>query len=275
MQHNGWNLLSNISVRAKLTLGFSLLIGMILLVAYTGWQATDALRDRRERIGDISGYSTLARDMRIERLVYIVKADDAQAAKWLAALDKIDTQLQNIVPNFSSKANEALRSEAQGALKRYRDCYTQVVTATRERAAIQQAATATAEAANSYLLALATAANAQEGRFEDRQQVAALFIDLQQMRIALRSYASTPTQDNEGAAHRALDNIQAKVKQLGTSTTLPTEALQKLGNELAGYQQRLQQLITTQAQVDQGQAGITTTIPTLLSIADKLTSWRM
>ncbi len=48
MQHNGWNLLSNISVRAKLTLGFSLLIGMILLVAYTGWQATDALRDRSE-----------------------------------------------------------------------------------------------------------------------------------------------------------------------------------------------------------------------------------
>ena len=148
MQHNGWNFLSNISVRAKLALGFSLLIGMILLVAYTGWQATDALRDRSERIGDISGYSTLARDMRIERLVYIVKADDAQAAKWLAALDKIEAQLQSIVPNFNSKANEALLSEAQGALKRYRDFYTQVVTATRERAALQQAATATAEAAN-------------------------------------------------------------------------------------------------------------------------------
>ena len=162
MQHNGWNFLSNISVRAKLALGFSLLIGMILLVAYTGWQATDALRDRSERIGDISGYSTLARDMRIERLVYIVKADDAQAAKWLAALDKIDAQLQSIVPNFNSKANEALLSEAQGALKRYRDFYTQVVTATRERAAIQQAATATAEAANSYLLALATAARSSK-----------------------------------------------------------------------------------------------------------------
>lgn len=272
MQHNGWNLLSNISVRAKLTLGFSLLIGMILLVAYTGWQATDALRDRSERISDISGFSTLARDMRIERLVYIVKADDTQAAKWLAALDKIEAQLQSVTPNFNSKANEALLSEAKAALKRYRDFYNQVVTATRERAAVQQAATATAEAANTYLLALATAANAQEGRFEDRQQVAALFIDLQQMRIALRSYATTPGKENESAAHRALDEIQAKVKLLGTTSGLPTEALQTLGNEIAGYQQRLQQLITTQVQVDQGQAGITTTITSLLSIADKLTA---
>jgi methyl-accepting chemotaxis protein len=272
MQHNGWNFLSNISVRAKLALGFSLLIGMILLVAYTGWQATDALRDRSERIGDISGFSTLARDMRIERLVYIVKADDAQAAKWLAALDKLEAQLQSIIPNFNSKANEALLSEARAALKRYRDFYTQVVTATRERATVQQAATATAEAANTYLLALATAANAQEGRVEDRQQVAALFIDLQRMRIALRSYATTPTKDNEATAHGALDGIQAKVKQLATTSTLPTEALQKLGSELDGYQQRLQQLITTQAQVDQGQAGITTTITTLLSVADKLTA---
>ncbi len=78
--------------------------------------------------------------------------------------------------------------------------------------------------------------------------------------------------ESEAAAQGALDGIQAKVKRLATTSALPTETLQTLGKELAGYQQRLQQLITAQVQVDQGQAGITTTITTLLSVADKLTA---
>lgn len=272
MQHNGWNFLSNISVRAKLALGFSLLIGMILLVAYTGWQATDALRDRSERIGDISGFSTLARDMRIERLVYILKGDDAQAAKWLAALDKIEAQLRGVTPNFNSKTNEALLAEAQVALTRYRDLYNQVVTATREREATQKAATATAETANAALLALAETANAEGGRVEDRQQVTALFLGLQKMRISLRSYAATPNKETEDTAHQALDQVEAKVKALGSTSTLPAEAVQKLVSEIAGYQQRLQQLIDGQAKVDQAQAGISGTITTILGLSDKLTA---
>lgn len=271
MSTTGSNLFTNLSVRAKLALGFSLLIGMILLVAYTGWRATDTLRDRSERITDIASFSTLARNMRIERLMYIIKGDDAQAAKWLAALDKTEAQLQSITPNFTSKINEALMSETGATLKRYRDFYTEVVTATREREALQKQATASAETANTHLLSLAEAANAEGGRFEDRQQLAALFIGLQKMRISLRSYAATPSKESEEAARSAIDGVRTQVKALA-STGLPSDVQKKLEGEIDGYQQRLQQLAVQQAKVDEGQAGISASITSILANSDKLTA---
>nr|WP_278439670.1 methyl-accepting chemotaxis protein [Pseudomonas oryzihabitans] len=271
MQQNGWNPLSNLTVRAKLGLGFALLIGMILLVAYTGWAATDTLRDRSERMNDIATYSTVARDMRIERLVYLTKADDAQAAKWLAALEKTEGQLHSIVPYFNAPVNRTLLDEADNALKRYRDFYNQTIAATRERESIRKTASASAETANAQLLTLAEAANGETGRPADRQQLAALFIGVQRMRIDFRGYAITPGKDSEQTARTSIGAALTQAKALG-ATALPTEAVQKLVNEITGYGQRLDQLVTAQAQVDQAQGGITTTITTLLSVADKLTA---
>ncbi|MDQ7913170.1 methyl-accepting chemotaxis protein [Pseudomonas sp. 102515] len=271
MQQVGWNPLSNISVRAKLGLGFALLIGMILLVAYTGWSATDTLRDRSERMNDIAGYSSLARDMRIERLVYLTKADDAQAAKWLAALNKIEGQLQAIVPHFNSPVNKALLDETGTALKRYRDFYNQTITATREREAIRKVATSAAEAANAHLLTLAEAVNGETGRPADRQQLTALFIGVQRMRVDFRGYANAPGKDSEQTARNSVNDALTQAKAL-SATALPAETVQKLLGEISGYQQRLDQLAAAQARVDQAQGGITTTITTLLGIADKLTA---
>ncbi|WP_282288511.1 HAMP domain-containing methyl-accepting chemotaxis protein [Pseudomonas sp. PS02302] len=270
MQQVGWNPLSNINVRAKLGLGFALLIGMILLVAYTGWSATDTLRDRSERMNDIAGYSTLVRDMRIERLVYFTKADDAQAARWLAALDKTEGQLQAILPHFDSPANKALLDEAGAALKRYRDFYNQTITATRERESIRKIASSAAEAANVQLLTLAEEANGETGRPADRQQLATLFIGVQRMRVDFRGYATAPGKDSEQTARTSVNAALTQAKALG-ATALPTETVQKLVGEISGYGQRLDQLVAAQAQVDQAQGGITTTITTLLGIADKLT----
>ncbi|RMV84786.1 Methyl-accepting chemotaxis protein I, partial [Pseudomonas amygdali pv. sesami] len=55
-------LLSNMPVRAKLMVGFGLLILMILLMAYTGKEATDTLKRRAELSGDIAQFSSIARE---------------------------------------------------------------------------------------------------------------------------------------------------------------------------------------------------------------------
>jgi len=271
MSRTGSNPFSNLSVRAKLALGFSLLIGMILLVAYTGWQATDTLRDRSERISDIAGFSTQARNMRIERLMYIIKGDDVQADKWLVALNKTEAQLQSITPYFTSPVNEALMREATDTLKRYRVFYNQVVTATRQRDAIQKMATTTAEATNSQLLKLAAVVNAEGGRIEDRQHLSALFLGQQKMRINLRSYAAAPSKEAEEAARNAIEEVKSQIKALSTSG-LPAEVVQQLDQSVDGYRQGLQQLIAEQAKVDEGQAGISTTIASILATTDKLTA---
>jgi len=271
MQQNGWNFLSNISVRAKLTLGFSLLIGMILLVAYTGWTATDTLRDRSARMGDISGFSTLARDMRIERLVYFNKADDAQAAKWLAALDRTEGQLQSIIPHFNTPTNKALLSEADAILKRYREFYQQTVAATRQREATRKTAATAVEGMNTYLLALSEAANAESGRYEDRKQLASLYVGVQRMRVTVRSFTAQPGKDTEEAARTAISSVLAQMEALD-STSLPRDVVQTLTNEVKGYQERLLQMVGEQAKVDAAQGGITTSITALLATADKLTA---
>ncbi|MDR6236527.1 HAMP domain-containing methyl-accepting chemotaxis protein [Pseudomonas oryzihabitans] len=270
MHHSGWSFLSNLNVRAKLALGFSLLIGMILLVAYTGWQSNDILRDRSERMRDIASLSTAARDMRIERLMYLIKADDAQAAKWLAELEKTEGQLHGIMPSFNAPVNKALLGEADAVLKRYREFYNQTVTATREREATRKVAATSAEAANAQLLALFEAANGDAGRQEDRQQLANLFIAVQRMRVSFRSYTALPSKDTEEIVRDAISSVLSQVRAL-SSTGLPADRVQKLVDEFAGYQQRLQQLTALQARVDEAQAGITTCITALLSVADKLT----
>ncbi|WP_338544679.1 methyl-accepting chemotaxis protein [Pseudomonas benzopyrenica] len=264
------NSFSNISVRAKLTLGFSLLIGMILLVAYTGWQATDTLRDRSERISDISGFSKVARDMRIERLVYLLKGDDDQAGKWLAALEKTEKQLQTIDPHFRSPVNRALLNEANITLKRYREFLNSTVAATRDREAARKVATTSAEAANAQLVALSEAANAEAEGGEDRKKVTALFIGIQKMRLAFRGYAMQPNKDAADTAQTAIGSALALSQGLMASS-LPRDNVQNLINAVSEYQKRLQDLIDLQARVDEAQGGITTSITAILSITDKLT----
>nr|WP_183629296.1 methyl-accepting chemotaxis protein [Pseudomonas sp. AS2.8] len=271
MHQNGWNFLSNISVRAKLALGFSLLIGMILMVAYTGWQSTDTLRDRSERMGDISSFSTLARDMRIERLVYFVKADDGQASKWLAALDRTEQQLLAIQPHFDTPANLTLLEDAESTIKRYREFYKQAVNATREREVSRKVASVAAESANEQLKALFKAANSDTGRAEDRQLIADLHLGVQGMRVNFRAYASLPSKETEEAAQSAISAVLTQIKGLD-SANLPNPSVQKLTVDVSNYQKELQRLIVLQSDVDKAQAGITTTITAILTTADKLTT---
>lgn len=262
---------NNLGVRTKLSLGFSLLVAMILLIAFTGWRATVSLADRGDRMRDIATFSSLARDMRIERLVYFVSATDEQAGKWLAALDKTETQLRTIAPNFKSPQNQAFLSEASKLLEQYRGFQQQAVTATREREAARTTASASAEQLNQSLERLWSVANADGGRSEDRQTMVALSMGMQRMRMSFRSYTASPGSTSEAAARKAIEGMLSTVAAL-TSSALPQPLVQQLATELNAYQGRLQQVIQAQAGVDAGQAGISQTINGLLALADKLTA---
>jgi len=105
-------------VRTKLALGFSLLVALIVLVAYTGWQTGQILAERNTRMQEVAKLSTLARDMRIERLVYFVNASDEQATKWLAALEATNAQVQSMAPRFRTAQSQALIGQAAEELSR-------------------------------------------------------------------------------------------------------------------------------------------------------------
>ncbi len=264
---------NNLGVRTKLSLGFSLLVAMILLIAFTGWRATVSLADRGDRMRDIATLSSLARDMRIERLVYFVSATDEQAGKWLAALDKTETQLHAIVPNFKSAQNQASLSEAGKLLEQYRVFQQQALTATREREAARATAAGSAEKLNELLERLWGVANADGARSEDRQTMVALSMGMQRMRMSFRGYTASPSKTSEAAASKGVEDVSSTVAALRTSA-LPQALVQPLATELGAYRGRLQQVIQAQAGVDAGQAGISQTINGLLALADKLTAFQ-
>ncbi|MCO8164339.1 methyl-accepting chemotaxis protein [Pseudomonas sp. 21LCFQ010] len=271
MQDKRSNFLSDISVRSKLVLGFSLLMCMILLMTYTGWYATDTLRDRSERMIDIATFSTATRDMRIERLVYLTKADDAQAAKWQAKIDETTRHLTSIAPNFQSPANIQLLADADGNLSRYRGFYNQAVAATREREASRLAASGLAEAVNAELKRLAAIANAETGTPQSRAALTETFLATQKMLASFSSYTALPSPATDAEAHKAIAEVMALVNSL-TGTAIPARDVQQLSAELQRYEAQLNTMVATQARIDQAQAGITLTVSNLLDIAGKMTA---
>ncbi|KPB62557.1 Methyl-accepting chemotaxis protein [Pseudomonas savastanoi pv. phaseolicola] len=271
MSNTKSGLLSNMTVRAKLLLGFSLLICIVLSMAYTGWKATEFLKDRSERIGDISLFSSIARDMRIERLVYFLKADDAQASKWMEALERTELQLKAITPRFNSAVNVALLREADATMQRYRSFYEQAVRATRDREKLRIVAAASAEAANNLLIKIADSANSETGKFEERQKLTLLFVSVQKMRTSFRAYTASPNASAEDTVRRAIGEVITQTdvfKNVSTSAAI----VQNLARVFADYGKQLEALVAVQAKVDEAQAGITSSITKILDISDKMTA---
>lgn len=269
MSNSTPRLLSNLKVRNKLILGFALLICMIVLMAYTGWNAAQVLKDRSDRSRDVSRLSMAARDMRIERLVYSLKADDLQATKWLAALEHTRSHLQSIKPNFDSQVNIASLNDAERVLSSYRSFYDDTVAATKEREVQIANAAASAEAANEILVKIADAANSESGNPEARKQLTLLFITVQKMRVSFRVYFASPNKVTEEAVRNAIEATLVQAKSF-ESTDIPKENLNTLMKVLSAYKNRLESIILAQARVDEAQAGITSSITQLLKITDNM-----
>lgn len=270
MSNTTTSFLSNLKVRNKLLLGFASLVCMILLMAYTGWTATEVLKSRGDRSEDVSNLSSIARDMRIERLVFFVKADDAQAAKWLAALEKTESQVNAIAPRFKSPANVELIKEAASVMERYRGFYVQATAATLEREKLREGFASSADATNELLLKFADVVNSDEGSLDARQKLASLFIAVQKMRTSFRAYAVLPSKNTEATIRQSLEVV---INQLGSfrTTSIPEREVQALANAFADYNNKLASLVTVQTRVDDAQEGITSNITAILKITDRMT----
>ncbi|MQQ34676.1 HAMP domain-containing protein [Pseudomonas sp. SZ57] len=261
--------LSNLKVKNKLLLGFSSLIGMIILMAYTGWQSTQILEERSERNRDVSKLSTDARNMRIERLNYAIKPDEVQARKWLTALEHTELQLKSIKSNFDSPPNLAFLNDAEAVMGRYRAYYDQTVAATKDREAQIRNAASLAEAANETISKVADAANSDGGSLEVRKKVTSLFLGVQKMRVSFRVYFASPGKDTEEAVRQAVGVVIEQANSFKT-TNVPENDTRNLIATFSDYKQRLESIVGAQTRVDEAQAGITASIAALLNITDQM-----
>jgi methyl-accepting chemotaxis protein len=127
--------LENISVRAKLTLGFTVVLALTVLIGLTGWRGLAALSERGDKLIEITKLNEQARDMRIARLAYTLKPDAERAAAVTNAADSLDRQINNIRTQLETPESLRLVDQAEQALVQYRghfNDFTQAVQARNE-----------------------------------------------------------------------------------------------------------------------------------------------
>lgn len=73
--------LGNISVAAKLALGFAVVLLLTLATTLSGWRALDGAITRSEQLSEIGLINDLTKDLRAERITYRVLNDDASKAQ--------------------------------------------------------------------------------------------------------------------------------------------------------------------------------------------------
>lgn len=166
------------TVRSKLILGFTLVIMLTVLIAFTGWTGISSLSERSQRISDIAQLGTLTRDMRIARLVYGQSPDDANAATWLKAYERLDKHLRYLTEVLDSPLNVTHVKTATTAMQDYKVFYDNIINATHAREASRAGFGADGDDAAAKLQQLDTVANSAEGTPAQRdaiEQVLKLF----------------------------------------------------------------------------------------------------
>ncbi|WP_026145254.1 methyl-accepting chemotaxis protein [Pseudomonas asplenii] len=125
--------LGNISVRAKLTLGFAIVLVLTVLIALTGWQGLASLSERGDKLISISILNEKARDMRIARLLYALKPDSEHAAAVIKAIDGVDRHVDEVKAQLETPESLRWVAQADRALDQYRahfNDFTQAIGAT-------------------------------------------------------------------------------------------------------------------------------------------------
>ncbi|WNW09709.1 methyl-accepting chemotaxis protein [Pseudomonas sp. DTU_2021_1001937_2_SI_NGA_ILE_001] len=126
------SVLGDISVRAKLALGFTLVLLLTLMIAAVGWKGLRDLGERSTRLSNIGKINETVRDLRIARLSYTITPDEGRAAKVTKILDDLDAGIATLGKVFADPANQRAATEAGTALRSYRSHFQDFVRATQE-----------------------------------------------------------------------------------------------------------------------------------------------
>ena len=88
--------LGNISVAAKLALGFAVVLLLTLATTISGWRALDGAIVRSQQLSEIGLINDLTKDLRAERITYRVLNDDASRARISNILDQLNSMLTTL-----------------------------------------------------------------------------------------------------------------------------------------------------------------------------------
>jgi len=109
-------LLGNISVKRKLSLGFGLVLVLTLLIAATGWNGLVSVIDRGDKLANISKIIGLTKDLRIARLEYERHPEEKPLAEVTRQLTELDNALELSHQQFVSPEDLTLVEQQLNAV---------------------------------------------------------------------------------------------------------------------------------------------------------------
>ncbi|NER63542.1 HAMP domain-containing protein [Pseudomonas sp. MAFF212427] len=244
--------LGNVSVTLKLSIGFSVVLLLTLVITLTGWQGLNGITTRGDTLGAISQVHQATQDLRITRQNYERNHDAASAQAVEKNLADLERQLKDVQQRVAvGEGGNRLQQQAEAA-DRYQRAFADLKQTTQARETAREALGNSADKA-AALLAKVEQGLLQGGdinTFDNAVQANRL---LQQARFQVRGYTYSGKAEYQQTALTAIDQALAVI--LALPAKVPTEhaaSLEATGQALTAYRSAVEQF--GQAQVASEQA---------------------
>lgn len=259
--------LGNISVGAKLALGFAVVLLLTLATTISGWRALDGAIVRSQQLSEIGLINDLAKDLRAERITYRVLSDDASKAQISTILDQLNNRLTTLLQRSNVDESRQILSEKLALLQRLRDDFSELQRSVAARTALRQAMQAQEQKLNDAIDELQTQALLRMGADSQQRGILGLMdtvsrhIDGANQQSLVPAYTFSPVEDFAKVGNSALAAADSSLEQLLKGLAplgLPRTLTEQPTAELARYRASLEKYRHTAVRVEQLQNNLET-----------------
>jgi len=251
--------LGNISVGAKLALGFAVVLALTMVTTVSGWRALDGAITRSEQLSEIGKINDLVKDLRAERITYRVLADDASKAQIAGILQQLDAMLTTLQQRSSVDETRQMLTQKLQLLQRLRDTFSTLQRSVDERRAVRTAMQAQEQKLNEVIDELQTQALLKmpadsQGGVLGLMDNLSRQVDTANQQSLVPAYTFSPLEDFAKVGDVALNAADTSLGQLLKGLAplgLPRTLTEQPGIELGKYRSSLEQYRQTALQVEQ------------------------
>ncbi|RCL28992.1 methyl-accepting chemotaxis protein [Pseudomonas sp. AFG_SD02_1510_Pfu_092] len=259
--------LGNISVGAKLALGFAVVLLLTLATTISGWRALDGAIVRSQQLSEIGQINDLTKDLRAERITYRVLNDDASKSRITTILGQLDSMLTTLQQRSNVDDSRQMLSEKLALLQRLRDQFSELQRNVASRAAMRKAMQEQEQKLNEVIDQLQTQAllempaDSQQSGVLGLMDTLSRHIDNANQQSLVPAYTFTPVENFAKVGDSALDAADASLAQLLKGLAplrLARTLTEQPGVELARYRASLDQYRRAAVRVEQLQNDLET-----------------
>ncbi|MFG0421753.1 methyl-accepting chemotaxis protein [Pseudomonas sp. zjy_8] len=252
--------LGNISVAAKLALGFAVVLLLTLATTISGWRALDGAIVRSQQLSEIGLINDLTKDLRAERITYRVLNDDASRARISNILDQLNSMLTTLQQRSNVDESRQLLTEKMALLQSLRDTFSELQRSVASRVALREALQSQEHALSEAIDQLQTQAllkmpdNSQQSGVLGLMDTLSRHVEGANQQSLVPAYTFAPVEDFSKVGDNALDAADNSLAQLLEGLAplgLPRAITEQPGVELSKYRTSLDQYRRAAVRVEQ------------------------